>query len=403
MSQLVYRGRDSIRRAGEMMEALGMKRPLIVGSRSLIPKLTRLGALKSAPVFSGYHPNPDVRDAEAGVRIYQEEGCDGLISIGGGSAMDTAKSVKGWLRADSVEDLMANRMSFPEEKAPARVLTPENLKERTGRSRAGILIPHLAIPGTAGSGAEATATAVVYENNRKLSLSHPRLLPDGVILDAGLLDSLPDYHKKSSALDALSQGIESYWAKAATETSRVNAFLAFRGVLDNLKAYLAGDPHAAEEMMDASYQSGKAIFVTRTTAAHAMSYQITKTLGLAHGHACALTLPVLWDLLAENHETREMMGDLAEKMRLGDPMMGSRLLRGILLDLDMPLPAMPDAETLEKLTDSVNPERLGNHPMTLTRDQILQVYRRAFMPMSPTERQACLDIWKYYSAPVPEN
>ena len=156
-----------------------------------------------------------------------------------------------------------------------------------------------------------------------------------MILDAELLESLPEYHKKSCALDALCQGIESWWARAATEDSRVHSFLAVRGVLDNLKAYLAGDPHAAEEMLDAAYQSGRAIFTTRTTAAHAMSYQITKLLGPAHGHACALTLPVLWDMLTENEETRPMMADLAEKMRLGDPLMGSRLLRGILADLDM--------------------------------------------------------------------
>ena len=400
MIQKVIRGRDSIRRAAEMMEALGIRRPLIVGSRSLIPRLRRGDALKAAPAFSGYHPNPDLADAEAGVKIYREQGCDGLISIGGGSAMDTAKAIKAGLCAESAEDLKANRLNisdFPDFSASAGKI--RNLRELKGRARrpAGRShLPHLAIPGTAGSGAETTATAVVYENGTKLSLSHPALLPEGVILDAGLLDSLPEYHKKSCALDALSQGIESYWAKAATEDSRVHAYLAFRGVLDNLKGYLAGDPHAAEEMMDASYQSGRAIFTTRTTAAHAMSYQITKMLGPAHGHACALTLPVLWDLLTENEDTRAMMADLAEKMGLGDPMMGSRLLRGILIDLDMPAPPMPTEEELNRLAGSVNAERLGNHPMALSAAQIRAIYRRAFTPLGANERQACLDIWKYY-------
>ena len=399
MIQKVIRGRDSIGRIPEMMAALGATRPLIVGSRHLIPRLQRYASLDQAPVFSGYHPNPDLMDAEAGVKMYREQECDSLISIGGGSAMDTAKAIKAWLCSDSVEAMKRNELMLPAEAVltpPEKITSPEALKNMAKRARTNPFIPHLAIPGTAGTGSEATATGVLYENGKKLSLSHSALLPEGVILDAGLLDSLPDYHKKSCALDALSQGIESYWAKAATEDSRVHAFLAFRGVLDNLKQYLAGDPRAAEQMMDASYQSGRAIFVTRTTAAHAMSYQITKLLGPAHGHACALTLPILWDLLTDNEETRPMMAELADRMGLGDPMMGSRLLRGILIDLDMPLPPMPSDELLDRLTDSVNPERLSNHPMLLSRSQIRAVYRKAFTPPAEKERQACLDIWKYY-------
>ena len=370
--QKVLRGRDSINKVDSLMEKLGMKHPLIIGSPKLTAKLTRQESLRDAPVFSGYHPNPDLADAEAGVALYSQESCDGLISLGGGSAMDTAKAVKAWLCAGSLEKTKANRI---EEKP----------------------IPQIAIPGTAGSGAEATANAVLYENGQKLSLSHFSLLPEGVVLDAALLDTLPMYHKKSCALDALSQGIESYWAKAATEDSRVHAFLAILGVLDNLKAYLAGDPHAAEEMMDASYQSGRAIFCTRTTAAHAMSYQITKLLGLAHGHACLVTLPALWDRMCADPEQTDLMQELASRMRLGDPMMGSRLLRGLLIDLQMEPPAMPSAEILTQLVDSVNVERLGNHPQTLGRADIEQIYRQSFRPAAEPERQACLDIWRYYA------
>ena len=371
MYQKLLQGRGSLAKIETLTEKLGMKRPLIIGSGKLTPRLTRLESLRDAPVFSGYHPNPDLADAEAGVDLFTEQGCDSLISIGGGSAMDTAKAVKAWLCAGSPENIREGR-----------------LEEKT--------IPHIAVPGTAGSGAEATANAVVYENGRKLSIGHPALLPEGVVLDAALLESLPEYHKKSCALDALSQGIESYWSRAATEDSRVNAYLAILGVLDNLRDYLAGDPHAAEEMLDASYQSGKAIFQTRTTAAHAMSYQITKLLGLAHGHACLLTLPVLWDRMCAEEETRPVMQELASRMRLGDPLMGSRLLRGLLIDLGMEAPPMPPEEILRQLADSVNPERLGNHPQTLTREDLEMIYRQAFRPILDPERQACLDIWRYY-------
>ena len=397
MIQKVIRGRDSIRQAGDMTEKMGMRKPMIVGSKHLIPRLRQFLPM-DAPVFTGYHPNPDLSDAEAGVNLYREQGCDGLISIGGGSAMDTAKAIKAWLCAGSYDALKRGEVRIPEGTgtAPEKIPSPQALKERALRQQSSAFIPHLAIPGTAGSGAEATSAAVVYEKGKKMNVGHPALLPEGVILDAALLESLPAYHKKSCALDALCQGIESYWARAATEDSRVHAFLAFQGVLDNVRAYLAGDPHAAEQMMDASYQSGKAIFITRTTAAHAMSYQITQRMGLAHGHACAMTLPVLWDLLTDNEETRNMMAGLASRMRLGDPSMGSRLIRGLMLEMELPVPERPDEKMLDILTDSVNPERMGNHPMALSREQIRAVYRRAFTPLSEMERQACIDIWKYY-------
>lgn len=371
--QKVIRGRDSLKKLPELMEKTGMHQPMIVGSEHLTGILfRRVPGLLSAPVFSGYHANPDLADSEAGAEIFLRNRCDGLISIGGGSCMDTAKAIKARLNTEDDETLKASRLE----------------------SR--VVCPHIAIPGTAGTGSEATQFAVVYVNGNKVSLDHTDLRPDGVVLDALLLDSLPAYHKKSCALDALAQGIESYWSRRADDDSRVHAFLAVIGVLDNLKAYLAGDPHAASEMMDASFQSGKAIQITRTTAAHAMSYRLTKMMGIAHGHACMLTLPTLWEMMMDHEEMKETLQDLTAKMRLGDPQMVPRLLKGILYDLEMDIPPMPDDQMLDELTDSVNVERLNNHPVAMSREEIREAYRRSFVPLCGNEKLACVDIWKYY-------
>ena len=143
-------------------------------------------------------------------------------------------------------------------------------------------------------------------------------------------------------------------------------------------------------------QKTQKIRTTRTTAAHAMSYQLTKTMNIAHGHACMLTLPVLWEMAAERDEMKAVLEDLSRKMRLSDPQMVPRLLRGILYDLEMAVPEMPAEETLNELADSVNPERLGNHPVRMTTDEIREAYRRSMTPMCANEKQACIDIWKYY-------
>ena len=371
--QKVIRGRGSLNKLPQKMEKLGIRKPMIVGMEPLTGTLLKkVPALLACPVFSAFHPNPDLADTETGLEIFLRESCDGLVSIGGGSSIDTAKAIKARMNAATEEETAQNRYTFEKP------------------------CPHIAVPGTAGTGSEATQIAVVYVNGRKVSLNHPGFRPDGVVLDASLLDSLPVYHKKSCALDALAQGIESYWSRGSTEDSKVHAYLAVIGVLDNLKGYLAGDPHAADEMLDASFQSGKAIQITRTTAAHAMSYMLTKRLGLAHGHACMLTLPTLWEMMADHDEMKDVLKDLSEKMRLGDPVMAPRLLKGILYDLEMEIPQVQDEAMLDELADAVNVERLNNHPVTMTKEEIKQAYRHALTPMCDNEKQACLDIWRYY-------
>ena len=371
--QKVLRGRDSLRKLPSLMEKLNIRKPMIVGMEPLTGTLLKKNpGLLASPVFSAFHPNPDLSDTEAGAEAFRKEGCDGLISIGGGSSIDTAKAIKARLNAKTDDDIIHSRLAMD------------------------VPCPHIAIPGTAGTGSEATQIAVVYVNGSKVSLNHEELKPDGVVLDASLLDSLPEYHRKSCALDALAQGIESWWSRGSNDDSKVHAYLAVIGVLDNLKAYLAGDPHAADEMLDASFQSGKAIQITRTTAAHAMSYMLTKRLGLAHGHACMVTLPTLWEMMTEHEEMKETLQDLSAKMRLGDMLMAPRLLKGMMLDLEMPVPPVPDEETLEELAASVNVERLNNHPVPLTKEEIKEAYRRAMTPLRENEKQACLDIWRYY-------
>ena len=372
MIQKILRGRGKLERIADLMEKLNIRKPLLVCGDTLEKTFAERAQGIDYVRFGGYHANPDYADCTAGAELYRRSGCDGLISLGGGSAMDTAKAIKAMLIAEDADKAL--RSELPD----------------------GAALPHIAIPGTAGTGAEATQIAVVYVDDQKVSISHPALLPEGVVLDASLLDQLPEYHRKACAMDALCQGIESYWAAAATEDSRVHAYLAIIGVLDNIRAYLAGDARAAEAMLEAAYRSGRAIQISRTTAAHAMSYQITKKLSLAHGHACILTLPVLWDHMINNEDTLPVLMDLAQKMRLGSEYMGSRLLAGMIIDLGLEPDAMPDEATLDALADSVNVERLGNHPEQLTRDQLKGIYRRAFTRRAGPDRQVCIDLWAYY-------
>ena len=93
---------------------------------------------------------------------------------------------------------------------------------------------------------------------------------------------------------------------------------------------------------------------------------------------------------------QDILKDLSTKMRLGDIRMGPKLLKGILYDLEMLIPPVPEEAVLEELACSVNTERLNNHPVKMTKEEIKQIYRRAMIPPRANEKQACLDIWRYY-------
>jgi len=324
MAQMLIEGYGALARYPEFLEAFKVSRPLLVGGKR------HRETIKAAAYFSGYHPNPDLSDALAGAEMFKANNCDCIISIGGGSAIDTAKAVKHHL---GMNDL-----------------------------------PHLAIPTTAGTGAETTRYAVVYVDNKKTSLDFDWLTPDAALLDGELLASLPVYHKHSCLIDALAQGIESYWAKASTEETRPVALRGIKAVMDHLEPYLRGEH--LQEMLKASYMCGQSIQLTRTTAPHAMSYALAKGYDIAHGHAVGLTLPWVWRFMADVPNMQPLLAEL-EKLT-GGPDAFQALMKRLELD-----PPKVDAKDLDRLAASTNPQRMGNHPVPLTTEDLRSIYARA--------------------------
>ncbi|MBQ8162621.1 MAG: phosphonoacetaldehyde reductase [Clostridia bacterium] len=355
-------------------QRLSMHRPLVVTSRRW-QHLFQTAKNLSPVFFDSFHPNPDYTDCSLGYEVYQREHCDGLIACGGGSAMDTAKGIKALALSET----------------PVHALRGEFLSDRP-------VPPFLAIPTTAGSGSEATPNAVLYKEGNKCSLSHPLLTPDQAIWDARLLNSLPNLQKKSCALDALCQGIESFWCRAATKESRAHAERAILGVLHHIDTYLEEKPEtfpgAAEQMMEASRESGLAIAITRTTAPHAMSYMLTKFLNIPHGCACALTLPYVWEHMTHSDDpyVQKALSDLSSLLHT-EVQDGPRLFLGLLDHLRvLPGLSVPD-DTLDALADSVNVERLQNHPETLTQEEIRKIYRQALFPVDPELLACARKVW----------
>ena len=326
----------------------GIRRPFLICGKSF-DRLPCAGwAIARAPRFQEIVPNPDIRDVLCARAAFAASGCDGLVAVGGGSAIDTAKGVKAFI--DQPEGF-------------GNPLMPNSL-------------PLIAVPTTAGSGSESTAVAVIYQNGQKQSVSHPSLLPQGALLDGALLSSLPPYQKKCTLLDALCQAIESHWSRRATAESRQVAERAVRGILPAIAPYLAGDGGAAQAMMNAANLAGQAICLTATTAPHAMSYQLTMRYGLPHGHAVAVCLLSVWRFM-QAHGDEALLRELDAVAALWgekDGAAGLAAYANLLRRLDIQPPALR-AEDMDFLVSSVNVERLSNHPLALGPEDIRKIYQ----------------------------
>ena len=260
-----------------------------------------------------------MEEVTEGVTAFSQSGCDTILAVGGGSAIDVAKCIKYYSRAD---------------------------------------IPIIAIPTTAGTGSESTHFAVVYADGEKQSVASPELLPDIVILEPSVLKSVPDYTRKATMLDAVCHAVESHWAKKATAESRLLSEEALRLIIKCKDQYLANEDRGNAWMLKAANLAGQAINISTTTAAHAMCYKITSMYGFQHGHAAAVCLPEVWKYIND------------------DCGLSRDTYISWLSEMDMKHPASNDYEKdIEILTKSVNLQRLSNSPVAFGENQLRSMYR----------------------------
>ena len=325
----------------------------------------KLNDIESKPVtvvrFSDFKPNPAYESVVAGVRLFRESGCQAIMAIGGGSAMDVAKCIKLYSNMDS-DGADGAFLHLP--------IIPN-------------AIPFLAMPTTAGTGSEATRYAVIYFGGKKQSVTHDSCIPETVLMDAGTLKTLPLYQKKATMCDALCHAIESIWSVNSTDESRAYAKAAIEGVLTNVDGYLAGDEGGNAGMLMAAHLAGKAINITQTTAGHAMCYKLTSLFRIAHGHAAMLCDRVLYPWMIDHTDRctdprgaahlRAALDAIGQTMGGRDARDGAEKLTALFARLDLPVP-QATAEQIAELTTGVNPDRLKNHPIALDETTIRDLY-----------------------------
>ena len=350
----------------EYIKSTGAKKILLVCGKSAgklsigeyfesLEERTGVGVVK----FSDFHPNPSYDSVVEGVKLFKEKGCDMVAAVGGGSAMDVAKCIKMYVTMDDSteyikQEIVPNDMEF------------------------------LAVPTTAGTGSEATRYAIIYYKGEKVSVTDYSCIPTAVVFDPSVLDTLPEYHKKATMMDALCHAVESYWSTASTEESRAFARDAIKLLLKAKDGYLKGTAEGHRDMLKAANIAGDAINITGTTVGHAMCYKLTTKYNIAHGHATALVnralFPYMLEKLDKCQDKRgrayldEMFAGIAEAMGCESAHSAAEKFYQLTEQLELSVP-VPEKDDLDILINSVNTQRLKSTPVALDVGDIEKLYR----------------------------
>ena len=313
--------------------------------------------------FSDFMPNPLYEDVCKGVDLFRRAQCDTILAVGGGSSIDVAKCIKLYCK-----------------------MSDEKLYLEQEYRDTGVKL--IAIPTTAGTGSESTRYAVIYYDGKKQSVTHDSIIPNVAILEPQVLKTLPLYQKKCTMLDALCQGIESWWSVNSTEDSKRHSRIAVETIMQWWRQYIFDyTEEAARHIMTAANEAGQAICITQTTAPHAFSYKITSLYELPHGHAVAVCLKEIWDYMLQHIDDcidtrgsfylKEIFTQIAKSMECGSMEEAVSCFRNLLDNLGMNSPITTNRRhDLDILASTVNPIRLRNNPVELNVNSIYSLYDR---------------------------
>jgi len=271
-------GAGSLKEAVKEMDGLKIKKALVVTDgtlkdSSMVKTLMEALGGRAAGLFPEAIPDSSFQVVSRGAGVFREKNADGIISIGGGSSMDTAKAI----------GVLAKKRK-------------EDLREFVGIGKIGEpIVPHIAIPTTSGTASEVTQFATIkdHEAKEKRLLSDPGLIPPVAILDPLLTVSLPPQMTAATAMDAMSHGIESFHARFYEPIADGLAHQAVRLIVQYLPICLQkpDDVEARGMLAIASTLGGMAFQNALVGCVHGMAHALGGMYGLHHGLANSILLP----------------------------------------------------------------------------------------------------------------
>ena len=377
LPSIIKVGGGAIAEASSVLKHLGVKHPLIVTD----PVLVRMGLVGSlrqqiekagiaCGIFSETVPDPTTDAVAAGLQAFVQGGHDGLVSLGGGSPIDSAKAIG---------ILASNGGRASDYKVPNNIPNGSPL--------------HLAIPTTAGTGSEVSRFTVITdsETDEKMLIAGASLVPNAAIVDFELTLSMPGRLTADTGTDSLTHAIEAHVSRKANAFADVFAMAAMKTIWAELLTVFhePGDRRARESMMLAATQAGMAFSNASVALVHGMSRPIGAHFHVPHGLSNAMLLPLVTAFSVKAAEGR--YAECARTMGVAsqldsDAQAGRKLVDALFArnqDLQVPSPkkfGIPEQRYFsliptmaEQALASGSPQ---NNPRIPTRTEIEEIYQQ---------------------------
>ena len=285
LNEVSYFGAGARKELPGVLNRMGLKKALVCSDKGLIKVGTTAmvteildGIHFPYEVFSEIKPNPTVSNVKQGVAAFKASGADCIIAIGGGSSMDTAKGI----------GIVANNPEFSD------VVSLEGVAPTKHKS-----VPIIALPTTAGTGAEVTINYVIIDEQRqaKMVCVDPNDIPAVAIVDPELMYSLPKSLTAATGMDALTHAIEGYITKGAWVMSDMYELQAIKMIAENLPLAVEEptNPVGREGMALAQYIAAQAFSNVGLGLVHGMAHPMGSLHDIPYGVANALLLPTIME------------------------------------------------------------------------------------------------------------
>ena len=376
---LIVTGSGASEQVGEQCSKRGLRKALIVTDQTMrqlgvVDKIQQ--ALSNSgiqhSVYDGVSTEPVVEFIEEGLEVYERDGCDFVLAIGGGSPIDTAKAIA---------VMVTNEGSIRDYRGIGKI--PQNGP------------PVVAIPTTAGTGSEATFVTIITDTQTdvKMLIGSPFLVPDIAIVDPLLTLSCPPGVTAATGIDALVHAIEAYVSIKAQPLSDIFALSAIELISSSLRqAWSDGSNLAArEQTMLGALQAGIAFSNSSVALVHGMSRPIGAYFHRAHGVSNAALLLVVMRFSVTGNEKRftrvaAAMGENVQGLTdIEAADAGVQAVRRLVADVEIPPlhQLIEDEDRFHRVTpqmaeDAIDSGSPGNNPRQATKEEIIELYRMAY-------------------------
>lgn len=367
-----YHGAGAINEIPGIVKSKGFKKAFIASDPDLVKfgvteKVTKLLDAEGLAyeIYSEIKPNPTIENVQDGVKAYKASGADYMITIGGGSSMDTGKAI----------GIIINNPEFEDVRSLEGVAPTKNRTVFT-----------IAVPTTAGTAAEATINYVItdVERKRKFVCVDVNDIPDIAIVDPEMMASMPKGLTAATGMDALTHAIEGYTTQAAWELADCLNLEAIKLISHNLRDAVNNTKDGREGMALGQFVTGMAFSNVGLGIAHSMAHTLGAVYDTPHGVACAMMLPIVMEYNAE--VTGEKYKNIAEAMGIDTTGMSQDEYRKAAIDAvrqlsaDVGIPSKLDAikeEDLDFLAESAFTDacRPGNPKETSVED-LKELFRK---------------------------